>query len=81
MTTSVLSLFDLKPQKLTRQQSRILKLLQDCSPHRAPLPDILALGIAQYNARIKELRDLGYDVRNETEWHDGIRFSWFRLVP
>jgi len=76
----VLPLFDLKPHKLTRQQSRILKLLQDHSPSRVPLPEVLRLGIAQYNARILELRERGYDIRNEIEWHDGIRHSWFRLV-
>ena len=80
MSAPVLPLFDVKPHKLTRQQSRLLQLLQDRFPSRVPLPDVLALGIAQYNARILELRELGYDIRNEIEWHDGIRHSWFRLV-
>lgn len=80
MSAPVLPLFDLKPHKLTRQQSCVLKLLQDRWPSRVPLPDVLSLGVAQYNARILELRELGYDIRNEIEWHDGIRHSWFRLV-
>jgi hypothetical protein len=45
-----------------------------------PLPDILALGIALYNARIFELRRLGFFIENRTEEIDGVRHSWFRLV-
>ena len=44
-----------------------------------PLPDILALGIAQYNARIHYLRRAGHDIENRIETVDGIRQSWFRL--
>lgn len=44
-----------------------------------PLPDILALGIAQYNARIHYLRRAGHDIENKTETVDGTRLSWFRL--
>jgi hypothetical protein len=80
MSASFLPLFDLKPHRLTRQQSRILRLLEEHHPHPVQLPEVLKLGIAQYNARILELRELGYDIRNETEWHDGVRHSWFRLV-
>lgn len=41
-----------------------------------PLPDILALRIAQYNARIFELRGLGHPIESKQE---GDR-SWFRLI-
>lgn len=44
-----------------------------------PLPDILALGIAQYNARIHYLRRAGHDIENRTETVEGVRHSWFRL--
>lgn len=46
-----------------------------------PLPEILALGIAQYNARIWELRKRGLNIENRTEIVDGVRHSWFRLIP
>ena len=35
---------------------------------------------AQYNARVFELRRLGFNVENRTECVDGVRHSWFRLV-
>jgi hypothetical protein len=59
-----------------RQRDRILALLKDCAPAWVPLPDILALGIAQYGARIFELRRLGHRIESK---QDGDR-SWFRLV-
>jgi hypothetical protein len=44
------------------------------------LPEILSLGIAQYNARIYEARhQLGLRIKNRTEVIDGVRHSWFRL--
>jgi hypothetical protein len=59
-----------------RQRDRILALLKDRAPAWIPLPEILALGIAQYNARIFELRSLGHRIESK---QDGDR-SWFRLV-
>jgi hypothetical protein len=44
-----------------------------------PLPTILALGIAQFGARILELRRSGYTIRNKTEYRDGKVLSWYRL--
>jgi hypothetical protein len=44
-----------------------------------PLPDILALRIAQYNARFHELRKLNFSIESRTETVDGQRHSWFRL--
>ncbi len=58
------------------QRDRLLALLKSRAPAWVPLPDILALGIAQYNARIFELRGLGHRIESKQE---GDR-SWFRLV-
>ncbi len=59
-----------------RQRDRLFALLKDRANLWVPLKDILALGIAQYNARIFELRCLGHRIESKQE---GDR-SWFRLV-
>lgn len=60
------------------QRARILRLLIDARGAWVPLPEIMACA-AQYNARILELRRLGFDIENRTEIVDGVRHSWFRL--
>jgi hypothetical protein len=62
------------------QSEKILTLLRCARGAWVPLPAILALGIAQYNARIFELRRRGFNIENRTETIDGIRHSYFRLV-
>jgi hypothetical protein len=62
------------------QSLRIITLLRSARGAWVPLPEVLALGIAQYNARIFELRKRGLNIENRTESIDGIRHSWFRLV-
>lgn len=62
------------------QSAAVLRLLIDAHGSWVPLPEILALGIAQYNARILELRRLGFVIENKTERVNGARHSWFRLV-
>ncbi len=62
------------------QSASLLRLLIDAHGSWVPLPQILALGIAQYNARILELRRLGFVIENKTERVNGARHSWFRLV-
>jgi hypothetical protein len=62
------------------QCAAILRLLIDAHGGWVPLPDILALGIAQYNTRILELRRMGFDIVNRCERVDGARHSWYRLV-
>ena len=64
----------------TTQRTRILRLLIDARGAWVPLPDILTLGIAQYGARILELRRLGFIIENKTDRMDGARHSWFRLI-
>ncbi len=60
-----------------RQRDRLLALMKSRVNLWVPLPDILALGIAQYNARIFELRRLGHRIKSKQE---GSR-SRFRLMP
>jgi hypothetical protein len=64
----------------TIQSERILAVLRSANGAWVPLPEILALGVAQYNARIFELRRHGLTIENRTETVDGVRHSWFRLV-
>lgn len=64
----------------TTQRTRILRLLIDARGAWVPLPEILTLGIAQYGARILELRRLGFIIENKTDRMDGVRHSWFRLI-
>jgi hypothetical protein len=56
--------FARKSEQIKTQRSKILALLVQARGAWVPLPDILALGIAQYNARIFELRRLGFAVEN-----------------
>jgi len=58
-----------------------IKLLFEQSPDRwIPLPEILNLHVAQYNARIKELRDSGMEIINKWQIVDGVKHSWFMWV-
>lgn len=66
---------------MTDQRGRILNLLAGANGAWVPLPAILALGIAQYGARIHELRRLHFQIENRViRGGDGVRRSWFRLV-
>lgn len=65
---------------MNAQQTRIFRLLERHAPDWVPLPQVLALGISQYGARIKELRDAGHQIENKVEQCGKERHSWFRLV-
>jgi hypothetical protein len=80
MSTQAL-LFDLDRGSKRRQREQILRLLIDRRGEWVPLPDILRLGIAQYNARILELRALSFNIENDTFWCDGKKLSRYRLIP
>ena len=67
-------------QSLNHQQRRILDLLLESPNQWVRLPEILALGIAQYGARILELRREGFQIENRTAWVGSKRNSWFRIV-
>jgi Helix-turn-helix domain len=66
----------------TTRGAEILRVFVDAQPSWVPLPQILALGIAQFNARIFELRRRGFTIENrtETDSETDTRHSWFRLV-
>jgi len=68
------------PKSAKGQRARILRLLIDARGSWVPLPEILALGIAQYGARILELRRLGFVIENKIESVNGARYSRFRLL-
>jgi len=62
------------------QCARILRLLIAARGAWVPLPAIIACA-AQYNARLWTLRHrMGFNIENRTEYVDGVRHSWFRLV-
>ena len=68
--------------KTATQCERILNLLASRIGEWVPLPEILDLHIAQYNARIFTLRKEGHEIESKVETQgDGSRHSWFRLVP
>jgi len=68
-------------QKLS-QKERLRKLFIANPGRWIPLPQILSLGLAQYGARIYELRREGMCIHNETRLgEDGIRRSYFRYLP
>ena len=66
------------PTNAKTQRARILRLLIEARGW-VPLPELIACA-AQYNARVLELRRLGFAIENKTERVNGERHSWFRLV-
>jgi hypothetical protein len=63
-----------------KQRDQILGLLIAARGDWVPLPKITARA-AQYNARIFELRRLGFSITNRTRLVNGTKHSWFRLEP
>ena len=63
------------------QRQRLLRLLEEHAGHWVELPSILDLRIAQYSARIGELRREGYRIENKVLHSNGRVQSWFRLLP
>jgi hypothetical protein len=60
------------------QRNKILEVLSSAQGEWVPLPRISDCA-AQYNARIYELRRLGFRIVNRTEEVAGVRHSCFRL--
>ena len=60
------------------QRGMILDLLISARGDWVPLPKITDCA-AQYNARIFELRRLGFRIKNRTKEVNGAKHSWFRL--
>jgi len=68
------------PESSSTQRSRILGLLVSARGEWVPSPEIAACA-QQYNARLFELRRLTFQIENRTKEIDGVRQSWFRLIP
>lgn len=68
-------------KKMKTQQERILNLLAARGGNWVSLPEILDLKISQYSSRVHELRCKGHLIENRSEWVNGQRHSWFRLIP
>ncbi|HWE00652.1 MAG TPA: hypothetical protein VG345_16490 [Bryobacteraceae bacterium] len=56
---------------------KLLKLFVSRRGEWIALPSILKLGIAQYNARIAEMRSEGHAIENRTEYVNKVKNSWF----
>lgn len=67
------------------QRERLLRLLEENAGHWVDLPQILGLGIAQYNSRIFELRrqlgPSGYRIESRVLHSNGRVRAFFRLLP
>ena len=76
------SLFEPSPKKAT-QRDLILGLLRSARAQGVPLPlpSIMRAGIAQHGARLRELRLLGYGIRNQMRrMADGTICSSYELL-
>lgn len=62
------------------QRDRILGVLIQARGQWVELPEIMECA-AQYNARLFELRRLGFRIENRIRDVGGVRHSWFRLIP
>lgn len=68
-------------RKRFSQRVRLMWLFADWpDPGWVPLPAILNLRIANYRARISELRKQGQVVELKDEWINGQRKTWYRLA-
>jgi hypothetical protein len=63
------------------QGEKLLRLLEENVGHWVDLPRILELRIAQYSARVFELRRKGYRIENRVLHSNGGVRSSFRLLP
>lgn len=74
-----------KKHSKSTQREILLSLLREARGRGAALelPAILAVGLAQHGARIAELREGGFVIRNEMERSDGIVLSryWLTFDP
>lgn len=63
--------------KRPTQKERLRELFERRPNEWISLPDILYMGIAQYGARILELRREGMNIENRVQEINGERHSWF----
>jgi len=62
------------------QRSNVLRRLIDAGGAWVPAAKIAELAL-QYNARIFELRKLGFKIESRIVEENGTRFSYYRLLP
>jgi len=73
-----------KPRRVTQADVLLAMLRRARAAGKAvELPEILQVGIAQFTARIFELRERGFQIENEMERGDGQVKSryWLRSDP
>lgn len=75
-----------KRLQMPTQKEQILSLLQSRGQRGVMVYEIIApkpngLGIAQYNARIKDLREEGYNIINTTPGHFVLKSAKTNLSP
>ena len=63
------------------QRQRLRDLFEQREGEWIPLPEILSMSIAQFGARLKELRDIeGMHIENRMEHKDAAVWSWYRYT-
>jgi hypothetical protein len=66
-------------QSRSTQRGRLLGLFVSARGGEVSLPEILALGIAQFGSRILELRAMGFRIVNRQECRGEQRLSFYKL--
>lgn len=63
------------------QRQRLRELFEQREGQWIPLPEILSMSIAQFGARLKELRDIeGMHIENRMMHENSIVRSWYRYT-
>ena len=63
------------------QKSRLRNLFKARPGQEIPLPEIADMRIMQYNRVVKELQHEGMDIKNRTQFINGVNCSWFTFLP
>ena len=66
---------------LATQKQELEKFFKSRTNQWVTLPEILRLGIAQYTARIHDLRSSGMRIENRTYKTGGTRCSEYKYIP
>jgi hypothetical protein len=69
-----------KPEDLKGQAARMRDFFRSRPGVWVPLPEILGLGIAQYNARIWDCRDAGMKIAEKEERVNGSRHTFYTYI-
>lgn len=62
---------------MKHQKERLAEFFKQRPDTWIALPEILQLGIAQYNSRLLDCRRDGMDIKNKIEIVEGIKHSWY----